>query len=317
MENSSLAEGGAPAGKTSNGDLAGTKLLNGRKCVDSSLPPYYSGNSQGVVNGPASEVFPTNGRQQDLQEGHTDPKKTLVNGVCDLDRGDTSNAGTHFNRIIPNRIASKHFGNGEVPSPQKLQDTVQQPPPPQQDTAKAEPVERLANGPQMVCNKSSVELSNGPLGLNSAAVPMLRQQLVPNAAPTNITVNSHNPAGLRTVPANGGSGEGRAPKRPAEDDDRGNTTSGIPSKVGVRIITISDPNNAGSSSTMVAVPAGADPSTVAKVALESATHQRNCSPPQAASTMVSIIFVVKQYEPSILVRSLCKVSTLINKSKYM
>ncbi|XP_067110428.1 AT-rich interactive domain-containing protein 2 [Osmerus mordax] len=285
MENSSLAEGGAPAGKTSNGDLAGTKLLNGRKCVDSSLPPYYSGNSQGVVNGPASEVFPTNGRQQDLQEGHTDPKKTLVNGVCDLDRGDASNAGTHFNRIIPNHIASKHFGNGEVPSPQKLQDTVQQPPPPQQDTAKAEPVERLANGPQMVCNKSSVELSNGPLGLNSAAVPTLRQQLVPNAAPTNITVNSHNPAGLRTVPANGGSGEGRAPKRPAEDDDRDNTTSGIPSKVGVRIITISDPNNAGSSSTMVAVPAGADPSTVAKVALESATHQRNCSPPQAASTM--------------------------------
>lgn len=282
MENSSLAEGGATAAsKTSNGDLAGAKLLNGRKCVDSDLPPNHSGNGQGAVNGPASEVYPTNGKPADPQEGYSDPKKTLVNGICDFDRGDTSNTGTHPNRIIPNHIASKHFGNGEVGPPQKLHGPVQEPPPPQQDTAKADQAERLANGPQAVGNKGPVELSNGPLGPSHTAVPAaLRQPQSPNAVPTTITVNSQSPTGLRGLPASGGSGEGRAPKRPAEDA----VASGIPSKVGVRIITISDPNNAGSSATMVAVPAGADPSTVAKVAIENATHQRNSSPTQTPSS---------------------------------
>ncbi|MGH0137311.1 UNVERIFIED_CONTAM: hypothetical protein FKN15_069947 [Acipenser sinensis] len=60
--------------------------------------------------------------------------------------------------------------------------------------------------------------------------------------------------------------------------DRG-TVSGIPNKVGVRIVTISDPNNAGCSATMVAVPAGADPSTVAKAAIENAAQQKQHQPP--------------------------------------
>lgn len=252
MENNSVNEDAAK----SNGVTEGAKLLNGRKCTESDLPPYHSGNGQqGALNGPASEGHPANGKQvhslsQVKEEPQPLPKKTLVNGVCDFERDGT---GANFNKNIPNHIASKQFvGNGEVDPSEK--------PVPQQDTAKA-----LVNGPQTV--------SNGPLG---GTVPALRQQLLPNSSPPPITVTSQSQS-----TANGVSSEGRGVKRPAEEERM--AASAIPNKMGVRIITISDPNNAGSSSTMVAVPAGTDPSTVAKVAIESAT-QRNGSAPQSSST---------------------------------
>lgn len=294
MENSSLAEGDSN-GKTSNGDVAaGAKLLNGRKCMESNLPPYHSGNSQGALNGPAMESHPANGKQalspslNTPLEGNPDPKKTLVNGVCDFDRGDS---GGNLNKNIPNHIASKQYlGNGEVGPSEKSHGSdpsLPSPPPPQQDTAKAQQAERLANGPQAVGNRPPSELTNGPLGPGHA-VPVLRQQLLPNSTlPPTVTVTSQSPA---ASPANGVAPEApRGLKRPAENEDRSAAAppSGIPNKVGVRIITISDPNNAGSSATMVAVPAGTDPSTVAKVAIENATQQRNCSPTLAAGSTVS------------------------------
>lgn len=293
MENSSLAEGDSSIGKTSNGDVvAGAKLLNGRKCMESNLPPYHSGNSQGALNGPATESHPANGKQalspglNTPLEGNPDPKKTLVNGVCDFDRGDS---GGNFNKNIPNHIASKQYlGNGEVDPSEKSQgsaSSLPNPHPSQQDTAKAQQAERLANGPQAVGSRPPSELTNGPLGPGHA---VLRQQLLPNSSlPSTVTVTSQS---LAASPANGvASAEARGLKRPAENEDRSAAaaSSGIPNKVGVRIITISDPNNAGSSATMVAVPAGTDPSTVAKVAIENATQQRNCSPTQAAGSTVS------------------------------
>ncbi|XP_060886438.1 AT-rich interactive domain-containing protein 2 [Labrus mixtus] len=296
MENSSLADGDSSNGKTSNGDVAaGAKLLNGRKCMESNLPPYHSGNSQGALNGPATESHPANGKQalspgpNTPLEGSPDPKKTLVNGVCDFDRGD---GGGNFNKNIPNHIASKQYlGNGEVGPTEKSHGSdphLPSPPPnPQQDTAKAQQAERLANGPQAVGNKPPSELSNGPLG-PAHATPVLRQQLLPNSTLlSTVTLSAQSPA---ASPANGVASEARGLKRPAENEDRGTAaaSSGIPNKVGVRIITISDPNNAGSSSTMVAVPAGTDPSTVAKVAIENATQQRNCSPTQAAGLTPTI-----------------------------
>ncbi|KAM3587844.1 uncharacterized protein V6R79_015148 [Siganus canaliculatus] len=288
MENSSLAAGDSSNGKTSNGDVAAcAKLLNGRKCMESNLPPYHSGNSQGALNGPATESHPANGKQalspgqNTPLEGHSDPKKTLVNGVCDFDRGDSDG---NFNKNIPNHIASKQYlGNGEVGPAEKSHgsDPPVSSPPPQQDTAKAQQAERLANGPQAVGNRPPSELTNGPLGPGHAT-PVLRQQLLPNS-----TVTSHSPV---VPPANGVASEARGLKRPAESEERSSiaASSGIPNKVGVRIITISDPNNAGSSATMVAVPAGTDPSTVAKVAIENATQQRNCSPTQAAGSTPTI-----------------------------
>lgn len=296
MENSSLAEGNSPNGKTSNGEVgACAKLLNGQKCMESNLPPYHSGNSQGPLNGPAPEIQPANGKQalssnpSAPPEDNSDPKKALVNGVCDFDRGD--------NKSIPNHIASKQYlGNGELSSSEKSHGSEAPlpspplppppPPPPQQDTAKAQQPERLANGPQAAGGRPPLELSNGPL-LPAHAAPVLRQQLLPNSTfPPTVPLSSQSPI---ASPTNGVTPESRGLKRPAETEDRGAATgpSGIPSKVGVRIITISDPNNAGSSATMVAVPAGADPSTVAKVAIENATQQRNCSPTQAAVSTVS------------------------------
>ncbi|XP_019121163.2 AT-rich interactive domain-containing protein 2 isoform X2 [Larimichthys crocea] len=294
MENSSLAEGDNANGKTSNGDVgAGAKLLNGRKCMESNLPPYHSGNSQGALNGPATESHPANGKQalspglNTPLEGNPDPKKTLVNGVCDFDRVES---GGNFNKNIPNHIASKQYlGNGEVGPTEKSHgsDTPLHSPPPQQDTAKAQQAERLANGPQAVGNRPPSELTNGPLGPGHA-VPVLRQQLHPNSTlPSTVSLTSQS---LAAPPANGVASEARGLKRPAENEDRSaaGLSSGIPNKVGVRIITISDPNNAGSSATMVAVPAGTDPSTVAKVAIENATQQRNCSPTQAAGLMPTV-----------------------------
>lgn len=294
MENSSLAEGDSSNGKTSNGDVAaGAKLLNGRKCMESNLPPYHSGNSQGALNGPATESHPANGKQalspslNTPLEGNPDPKKTLVNGVCDFDRSDS---GGNFNKNIPNHIASKQYlGNGEVGPSEKSHGSdppLPSPPPPQQDTAKAQQAERLANGPQTAGNKPPSELTNGPVGPGHS-VPVLRQQLLPNSTlPSTVTLTSQS---LAASPANGVASEARGLKRSAENEDRSAAaaSSGIPNKVGVRIITISDPNNAGSSATMVAVPAGTDPSTVAKVAIENATQQRNCSPTQAAGSTVS------------------------------
>ncbi|XP_041833357.1 AT-rich interactive domain-containing protein 2 [Melanotaenia boesemani] len=291
MENSSLAEGDSSNGKTSNGDVvAGAKLLNGRKCMESNLPPYHSGNNQGALNGPATENHPANGKQalspglNTPLEGNTDPKKALVNGVCDFDREES---GGNFNKNIPNHIASKQYlGNGEVALSEKSHSSnpcLPSPPPPQQDTAKAQQTERLVNGPQAVGHRPSSELTNGPLGPGHAT-PVLRQQLLPNSSlPSTVTSQI-----LAASPANGVASEARGLKRPAENEDRSSSSSSIPSKVGVRIITISDPNNAGSSSTMVAVPAGTDPSTVAKVAIENATQQRNCSPTQASGTTPTV-----------------------------
>uniref|UniRef100_H3CJQ7 AT-rich interactive domain 2 n=1 Tax=Tetraodon nigroviridis TaxID=99883 RepID=H3CJQ7_TETNG len=294
MENSSLAEGNSPNGKTSNGDVGPcAKLLNGQKCMESNLPPYHSGNSQGALNGPATEIQPANGKQalssnpSAPPEDGSDPKKALVNGVCDFERGDN---GGNCNKNIPNHIASKqpYLGNGELGSSEKSHGSEPPlpSPPPQQDTAKAQPPERLANGPQAAGSRPPSELTNGP-SIPAHAAPVLRQQLLPNSAfPPSVPLASQGSAAAASPsPANGVTPESRGLKRAAESEDRGGaaaSSSGIPNKVGVRIITISDPNNAGSSATMVAVPAGTDPSTVAKVAIENATQQRNGSPTQAA-----------------------------------
>uniref|UniRef100_A0A8C1PHK5 AT rich interactive domain 2 (ARID, RFX-like) n=1 Tax=Cyprinus carpio TaxID=7962 RepID=A0A8C1PHK5_CYPCA len=260
MENNSVTDGSAKAsnGESAEVDGPAAKLLNGRK-FDSSLPPYHSGNSQAeALNGPAAQGGDSGGPGKQTP---SDPKKLMVNGVCDFDRSDA----THPSKNIPNHKASKHMGNGEVLSPQKahgpfsLKDSLAAP---QQDTAKAEQAERLANGPS-----HGTEISNGS---NSETLG-LRQQHPPHNHSPPPPVSEPPPPAHPLPPANGTS-ESRPLKRPLEDRDR--DTSGIPNKMGVRIVTISDPNNAGNSSTMVAVPAGADPSTVAKVAIENAAQQR-------------------------------------------
>ncbi|KAG1932534.1 AT-rich interactive domain-containing protein [Pimephales promelas] len=258
MENNSVPDGSAKASNGESAEVDGPKLLNGRK-FDSSLPPYHSGNSQ--AEAAQAPNGPQGGSEGPGKQTPCDPRKLMVNGVCDLERTD---AGSHPSKNIPNHKASKHMGNGEVLSPQKahvLTDSLT-------DTAKAEQAERLANGPSR-----GAEISNGP---NSETLGVRQQHPPHNHSPP--------PHVSEPAPANGTT-ESR--KRPLEDGERGN--SGIPAKMGVRIVTISDPNNAGNSATMVAVPAGADPSTVAKVAIENAAQQRPSVPSPLPETNAQVM----------------------------
>lgn len=335
MENPSCRRGTT---NTSNGDTSESEiqvgsLLNGRKYSDSSLPPSNSGKIQGetnqcslISNGPSLELGENgasgkqNSEQMDMQDIKSDLKKTLVNGICDFDKGD----GSHLSKNIPNHKTSNHVGNGEISpvEPQGTSDATQQ------DTAKGDQLERVSNGPVLTLGGSpstssmqeassvatqqfsGTDLPNGPLAssLNSD-VPQQRPSVVVSPHSTTPVIQGHQ---ILAVPHSGsrvshsalssdvrstnGTAECKTVKRPAEDNDR-EAVPGIPNKVGVRIVTISDPNNAGSSATMVAVPAGVNANTVAKAAIESAAQQKQQPPPYIQS-------VVPQVSPFVLFVSL-------------
>uniref|UniRef100_A0A5F8HLD5 AT-rich interaction domain 2 n=1 Tax=Monodelphis domestica TaxID=13616 RepID=A0A5F8HLD5_MONDO len=318
MENPSCRKGVANTsnGDTKENEMQVGSLLNGRKYSDSSLPPSNSGKSQNettqcsqISNGPSLDLGENgapgkqNLEQMDTQEFKSDLKKPLVNGICDFDKGD----GSHLSKNIPNHKTSNHVGNGEIsPVEQGNLDATQQ------DTAKGDQIERISNGPVLTLGGSSsvssiqeatnviaqqlsgtnTDLSNGPLASSlSSDVPQQRPSVVVSPHTATSVIQGHPViavphSGSRAsqsplsseVRSTNGTAECKTVKRPAEDIDR-ETVPGIPNKVGVRIVTISDPNNAGCSATMVAVPAGADPSTVAKVAIESAVHQKQQHPP--------------------------------------
>ncbi|XP_053112444.1 AT-rich interactive domain-containing protein 2 isoform X1 [Hemicordylus capensis] len=313
MENPSCRRGAANTsnGDAKENDIQMGSLLNGRK-HDSSLPPANSGKIQNeanqfsqVSNGPSLDLGENgalgkqNFEQMDMQEIKSDLRKPLVNGICDFEKGD----GSHLSKNIPNHKTSNHVGNGEI-SPVEQQGNLDAT---QQDAAKGDQGERFSNGPVLCLGTTSVvsstqeasklstqqlsgtnaDVPNGPLAssLNSD-VPQQRPSVVVSPQSTASVIQGHQ---IIAVPHSGprgslaplssevrstnGTAECKTVKRPAEDNDR-ETVPGIPNKVGVRIVTISDPNKAGCSATMVAVPAGADPSTVAKVAIESAVQQK-------------------------------------------
>ncbi|KAH0616624.1 hypothetical protein JD844_027880 [Phrynosoma platyrhinos] len=312
MENPSCRRGTANTsnGDTKETETQVGSLLNGRK-HDSSLPPANSGKTQNeanqfsqVPNGPSLDLSENgalgkqNFEQPDVQEMKSDLRKPLVNGICDFEKGD----GSHLSKNIPNHKTSNHVGNGEIsPVEQGNLDATQQ------DAAKGDQGERFSNGPVLggvsisvvsstqeasklltqQLSGTNADVPNGPLAssLNSD-VPQQRPSVVVSPQSTASVIQGHQ---ILAVPHSGprgslaplssdvrssnGTAECKTVKRPADDNDR-ETVPGIPNKVGVRIVTISDPNKAGCSATMVAVPAGADPSTVAKVAIESAAQQK-------------------------------------------
>uniref|UniRef100_A0A3Q2HAC2 AT-rich interactive domain-containing protein 2 n=1 Tax=Equus caballus TaxID=9796 RepID=A0A3Q2HAC2_HORSE len=325
MENPSCRRGtmNTSNGDTKENEMQVGSLLNGRKYSDSSLPPSNSGKIQSeanqcslISNGPSLELGENgasgkqNSEQMDMQDIKSDLKKPLVNGICDFDKGD----GSHLSKNIPNHKTSNHVGNGEI-SPVEPQGTLDAT---LQDTAKGDQLERISNGPILTLGGSpsvssiqeasnvatqqfsGTDLPNGPLAssLNSD-VPQQRPSVVVSPHSTTSVIQghqilavphsgsrvSHSPALSSDVRSTNGTAECKTVKRPAEDNDR-ETVTGIPNKVGVRIVTISDPNNAGCSATMVAVPAGADPSTVAKVAIESAVQQKQQHPPTYVQNVV-------------------------------
>nr|XP_033815189.1 AT-rich interactive domain-containing protein 2 isoform X2 [Geotrypetes seraphini] len=326
MENPSCPRGvgNTSNGDAKESEIQVGSLLNGRKYKDSSLPPLNSGKTRNEVNqcsqfsnGSSMDMDENvafrkqNSEQINSQELKSDFKKPQVNGICDFDKGD----GSHLSKNIPNHKASNHVGNGEIsPVEQDNFDSTQH------VTAKGDHMERISNGPilpsssslnlssiqeieNLVTQQQSIthsDIPNGPIVSNlSSDVPQQRPSVVVSPQSTASVIQGHQ---IIAVPHSGprvsqsalssevrsanGTAECKTIKRPAEDNDR-ETVPGIPNKVGVRIVTISDPNNAGCTATMVAVPAGADPSTVAKVAIESAVHQKQQLQPTFIQNMVA------------------------------
>ncbi|XP_073507942.1 AT-rich interactive domain-containing protein 2 isoform X3 [Phyllobates terribilis] len=323
MENPSCPKGSVSTsnGEANENDVQVGNLLNG-KTFDSSLPPSHSGKtpneaSQVVTNGTSVELGENGGllkqnpEQSNPQDAKTDFKKPQLNGVCDFEKGDCS----HLSKNIPNHKASNHVGNGEI-SPVEQQDLLDS----VQVTAKGDQMEKLSNGPifpnslahfasstndisnlaiQIQCGNAT-DLPNGPVvsSLNSD-VPQQRPTVVVSTQSTASVLPGHQviavphigtritqPALLTDARSTNGTADCKAVKRPVEDNDR-ESVPVIPNKVGVRIVTISDPNNAGCSATMVAVPAGVNPSTVAKVAIESAVQQKQQHPHTFVQTVVA------------------------------
>ncbi|XP_018111397.1 AT-rich interactive domain-containing protein 2 isoform X2 [Xenopus laevis] len=316
MENPSCPKASANTsnGETNENEVQIGNIMNGKK-YDSSLPPSNSGKIQKeassnslVTNGSSMELGENgiSGKQNseltNTQETKNDLKKPQVNGICDFDKAD----GSQLSKNIPNHKASNHVGNGDI-SPVEQQELLDSS---QLVTAKGEQVERLSNGPvvtnraqdasnlaiQIRCN--STDLPNGPIvsSLNSD-VPQQRPSVVVSTQSTASVLPGHQViafphTGHRVsqsvlsadTRSTNGTTDCKTVKRPAEDNE---AVPVIPNKVGVRIVTISDPNNAGCSATMVAVPAGVDPSTVAKVAIESAVHQKQQHPHTFVQTMVA------------------------------
>ncbi|XP_072915821.1 AT-rich interactive domain-containing protein 2 isoform X1 [Hemitrygon akajei] len=313
MENPSCAEGAA--GTTNGGlkesDMQGAKLVNGKEHVSSRLPPSNSGIAQSqpmqctlASNGPLTGVSQnvTNGKLNidcaEVQEIKKDPLKLpMVNGICDFEKGD----GSHLSKNIPNHRASKHMENGDIIAQEQLDSN-------QQNSAKSVQSTKMHNGPVSVGNSSAsctvvsnsvdqrISGANSGLsnGLMTAAMNSVVPQL-PQCPSSAVSSVSNSTASLQTgpvaihsvqlyqTPTTNGSSECHPLKRPADCKDN---LSGIPNKVGVRIVTISDPNNAGCSSTMVAVPVGADSNSIAKVAMDSVTQQ-NQHPPVLAQGIVN------------------------------
>ncbi|XP_060695612.1 AT-rich interactive domain-containing protein 2 [Hemiscyllium ocellatum] len=316
MENPSCSESATATsnGELKESKTQATKLVNGKKHDNSHLPPSNSGNVQSepihctmASNGPLTGVSQnvTNGKLNVEYAGVQEIKKDLlkmpmVNGICDFEKGD----GSHLSKSIPNHRASNHVENGDVAAKEQWckMDCNQQ------NTAKSGQLTKVHNGPVSVGNSSanctvissSVDqqisdthsgLSNGPMtaGICSAVPPLQCstsgvsvQSLLPHAPQGHCPPVLHQPGPvavhsvqLYQTPTTNGSTDCQLLKRPADCKDN---TSGIPNKVGVRIVTISDPNNAGCSSTMVAVPVGSDSSTIAKVAMDNVSQQNQHLP---------------------------------------
>ncbi|XP_078423980.1 AT-rich interactive domain-containing protein 2 isoform X3 [Cetorhinus maximus] len=314
MENPSCSEGATPNGGLKESETQTTKLVNGKRHDNSHLPPSNSGIAQSepiqctlASNGPLTGVSQnvTNGKLNVEHTGMQEIKKDLlkipmVNGICDFEKGD----GSHLSKNIPNHRASNHVENGDVAAQEQWGNMDCN----QQNTAKSGQLTKVHNGPVSIGNSSasctvvssSVDqisgtnsgLSNGPItaGIGSA-MPQLQQcpssvvsvqSSLSNAPQVHYSPAPHQPGPvaihsvqLYQTPTTNGSTDCQLLKRSAECKDN---VSGIPNKVGVRIVTISDPNKAGCSSTMVAVPVGSDSSSIAKVAMDNVTQQNQHLP---------------------------------------
>ncbi|XP_072336730.1 AT-rich interactive domain-containing protein 2-like isoform X3 [Scyliorhinus torazame] len=200
-------------------------------------------------------------------------KRPLINGDSDFAKGDRS----HIGKDIPNEksVASNHLGNGEILN-QEHQDAKCR-----LDGESSQPG-KMCNGPSSTSNvKSHAHTTvivpnptvqqahrNSVLTSGTAAVtfnvtlpqPHHNGNMVIQSNPIEssqvTTCQSSNTLSASKLSTCEGQQCRQAVKRPGEDA-AGVSMAGIPNKVGVRIMTVSDPTKAGSNTMMVAVPAGA------------------------------------------------------------
>ncbi|XP_067913106.1 AT-rich interactive domain-containing protein 2-like [Heterodontus francisci] len=200
-------------------------------------------------------------------------KRPLINGDSDFAKGDRS----HIGKDVPNEksVTSNHLGNGEILN-QEHQDAKCR-----LDGESSQPG-KMCNGPSSVSNvKSHAHTTvivpnptvqqahrNSVLTSGTAAVtfnvtlpqPHHNGNVVVQSNPIEssqvATCQSSSPLSASKLSTFEGQPCRQAIKRPGEDTS-GISMAGIPNKVGVRIMTVSDPTKAGSNTMMVAVPAGA------------------------------------------------------------
>ncbi|XP_048467819.1 AT-rich interactive domain-containing protein 2-like isoform X2 [Rhincodon typus] len=202
-------------------------------------------------------------------------KRPLINGDSDFAKGDRS----HIGKDVPNEkaVTSYHLGNGEILN-QEHQDAKCH-----LDGENSQPG-KMCNGPSSVSNVKShahttvivpnptVQQAHRNSVLTSGTAAVTFNVTLPQSQHNGNMVVQSNPNPLESsqvticqsnstlsapklCPSEAQSCR-QAIKRPG-DDTAGVSMAGIPNKVGVRIMTVSDPTKAGSNTMMVAVPAGA------------------------------------------------------------
>ncbi|XP_069797554.1 AT-rich interactive domain-containing protein 2-like isoform X2 [Narcine bancroftii] len=276
----------ANAYNSSNGHINGKldqtgKLLNGESKKES---PSSGMNNCSFVESTAalqeskicSETNLTNGDPILGKTGAVEIKnalkKPMINGDSDFAKGDRS----HVGKDIPSEklVGSNHLGNGEILNQE------------QQDVkchldSETSQLGKMCNGPSSVStlkvlahttvivpNPTVQSHRNSVLISGTSAVTfnattsqshhngnVLVQSNPPESSPVITCQNSSTVAASKVSTCEGQLSR-QAIKRPSEDTT-GVSMAGIPNKVGVRIMTVSDPTKAGSNTMMVAVPAGA------------------------------------------------------------
>uniref|UniRef100_UPI00398E4702 AT-rich interactive domain-containing protein 2-like isoform X1 n=1 Tax=Pristiophorus japonicus TaxID=55135 RepID=UPI00398E4702 len=271
----------------SNGHLNGKvdqtgKLLNGESKKES---PSSGMNHCGFVESTAafqeskasSGANLTNGdpifEKSGAAEMKNALKRPLINGDSDFAKGDR----LHVGKDVPNEksVASNHLGNGEILN-REQQDVKCH-----LDGESIQPG-KMCNGPSSVSNVKShahttvivpnptVQQAHRNSVLTSGTTAITFNVTLPQPHHNgNVVVQSNLVESCQVTTCQSSSTlsasklsicEGQpcrqAIKRPGEDTT-GVSMAGIPNKVGVRIMTVSDPTKAGSNTMMVAVPAGA------------------------------------------------------------
>ncbi|XP_055510799.1 AT-rich interactive domain-containing protein 2-like [Leucoraja erinacea] len=265
-----------------NGKLDQTgKLLNGESKKASPSSGMNHCNSVGTTSvlqesKASSERNLTNGDPILEKAGAVEIKNALkrpmINGDSDFAKGDRS----HLGKDVPSEklVGSNHLGNGEILNQE------------QQDVqchldGENSQLGKMCNGPSSVSssklhghttvivpNPTVQSHRNSILSTGTSAVTFNVTMPQPQHN-GNVLVQSNSPESLQVITCQNsnavsasklstceGQPSRQAIKRPG-DDATGVSMAGIPNKVGVRIMTVSDPTKSGSNTMMVAVPAGA------------------------------------------------------------